>query len=64
MSQIGKPIRREEDFRLLQGRGRYLDDVSMMRQAHAAVLRSPVAHGDIVSVDVTAALASPGGWRC
>ena len=60
MSQIGKPVRREEDFRLLQGRGRYLDDVSMMRQAHAAVLRSPVAHGDIVSVDVTAALASPG----
>ena len=60
MSQIGKPVRREEDLRLLQGRGRYLDDVSVLRQAHAAVLRSPVAHADIVSIDASAALASPG----
>ena len=60
MNQIGEPIRREEDFRLLQGRGRYLDDVSMMRQSHAVLLRSPIAHGEIVSVDVKTALASPG----
>ena len=60
MNQIGEPIRREEDFRLLQGRGRYLDDVSMMRQSHAVLLRSPIAHGEIVSVEVKTALASPG----
>jgi carbon-monoxide dehydrogenase large subunit len=60
MSQIGKPVLREEDLRLLQGRGRYLDDVTPMGQAHAVVLRSPVAHADILSIDVSVALVFPG----
>ena len=42
---IGQPVSRKEDPKLLTGRGRYSDDVDLPGQAHAVVLRSPVAHG-------------------
>ena len=51
MNGIGAAVVREEDLRLLQGRGRYLDDVSALKLAHAVVLRSPVAHAEIVSLN-------------
>jgi carbon-monoxide dehydrogenase large subunit len=57
---IGQPVRRKEDFRLLTGRGRYGDDVSLPRMAHAVFVRSPHAHAWIVSIDKRAALAAPG----
>ncbi len=60
MVRIGDPIQREEDIRLLQGRGRYADDVSAMNQARAWVLRSPFAHADIKSIDTSAARSAPG----
>ena len=41
---IGMPVRREEDFRLLRGKGRYVDDVREANEAHGYVLRSPHAH--------------------
>ena len=60
MMRIGDPVQREEDLRLLTGRGRYLDDVNLLNQARAHVLRSPFAHADIRSIDTTAAKAAPG----
>ncbi len=57
---IGKPVRRREDLRLLTGRGRYSDDINVPGQAYAVMVRSPHAHARIRSVNVTAALASPG----
>jgi len=57
---IGQPVRRVEDRRFITGRGRYLDDVSRPRQAHAVFLRSPHAHARIGSIDVAAAAAAPG----
>lgn len=57
---IGQPVRREEDPRLLTGRGEFLNDVNLYRQAHAYVLRSPHAHARIVSIDTSAARAAPG----
>ncbi len=60
MAKIGDPVIREEDWRLLKGRGRYLDDVTMLDQSHAHVLRSPMAHAVIRSIDVSAALNAPG----
>ena len=44
---MGQSVPRTEDPRLLTGRGRYIDDVSMMGQCHAFVLRSPHAHARI-----------------
>ena len=60
---IGQARRREEDPRLLRGRGRYADDVHLPREARGYVLRSPHAHARIRSIDVGEAAALPG-VRC
>jgi carbon-monoxide dehydrogenase large subunit len=52
--------RRSEDGPLLQGRGRFTDDVDLPGQAHAVFLRAPVAHALIRSIDPGPALARPG----
>jgi aerobic carbon-monoxide dehydrogenase large subunit len=57
---IGSPVERVEDLRFLRGRGQYLDDLTRAGQWHAAIVRSPVAHGRIRSIDTAVALAMPG----
>jgi carbon-monoxide dehydrogenase large subunit len=57
---IGSPVERVEDLRFLRGRGQYLDDLTRTGQWHAAIVRSPVAHGRIRAIDTAAALAMPG----
>lgn len=57
---IGQSVRRVEDPRLVQGLGRYADDVSVARQAYAAIVRSPHAHARIRGIDTTAARSAPG----
>jgi carbon-monoxide dehydrogenase large subunit len=51
---------RREDARLLRGGGRYISDVSLPGQLHAAFVRSSNAHANLLEVDVSAALAVPG----
>jgi carbon-monoxide dehydrogenase large subunit len=50
---------RKEDPRFIRGRGTYVDDVNLPGMLHGAVLRSPLAHARIVSIDTSAALAHP-----
>lgn len=58
---IGDSVRRVEDPRLLMGGGRYTDDTKLASPAaRAYVLRSPHAHADIKSIDVSAAQKAPG----
>src|SRR5271165_82742 len=57
---IGQPVRREEDLRLLKGRGRYVDDVREPNEARGYVLRSPHAHARIAALDTRRARAAPG----
>ena len=57
---IGQPVRRKEDFRLLTGRGCFVDDLAPPGLAHAVFVRSPHAHARIVAIDKAAALAAPG----
>src|SRR5436309_15594756 len=57
---IGQPVRREEDLRLLKGRGRYVDDVREPNEARGYVLRSPHAHARISALDARRARAAPG----
>src|SRR6516225_9835758 len=57
---IGQPVRRKEDFRLLTGRGCFVDDLAQPGLAQAVFVRSPHAHARIVAVDATPALAAPG----
>ncbi len=56
----GQPVRREEDRRLLLGGGRYTDDINLPGQAHAHMLRSPLAHARITGLDTAAARGAPG----
>ena len=60
MVRIGQAVPRGEDARLLQGRGRYADDVTAADQARAFVLRSTHAHADIGAIDPSAAVEVPG----
>ena len=57
---IGTPMERREDLRFLRGRGQYVDDLAVPGLLQAAILRSAVAHGRLVSVDTSAALKCPG----
>lgn len=57
---IGHSVRRKEDDRFIQGAGRYLDDIVLPGMLHMAILRSPVAHARIVSIDSSEASAIPG----
>lgn len=50
---------RKEDPRFVRGMGQYCDDVQLPGMLHLAILRSPLAHARIVSIDKTAAEAHP-----
>ena len=57
---IGARVARKEDRRFITGAGRYVDDMVVPGMKHAAFVRSPHAHADITSVDVSAAKDMPG----
>ncbi|MCW2954211.1 MAG: carbon-monoxide dehydrogenase, large subunit [Conexibacter sp.] len=52
-------LKRKEDARFIRGQGTYVDDVQLPGMLHGAILRSPVAHARIASIDTSAALAHP-----
>ena len=57
---IGAAVLRKEDDRLLTGRGQFTDDINRPGQAYMYILRSPLAHARIVSIDASAAEEAPG----
>jgi carbon-monoxide dehydrogenase large subunit len=57
---VGASVQRREDPRLLTGHGHYVDDVVLPGMLHAAFLRSPIARGEIVGLDIEAATAASG----
>ncbi|MGW4057460.1 xanthine dehydrogenase family protein molybdopterin-binding subunit [Amycolatopsis sp. NPDC004747] len=58
--EVGKSRRRKEDERLITGRTRWTDNITLPGLLHMAVLRSPFAHAKIVSIDTAAAKSAPG----
>ena len=52
-------IQRKEDPRFVRGKGNYVDDIVLPGMLHGAILRAPVAHARLVSIDTTEALAHP-----
>ncbi|WP_037310627.1 xanthine dehydrogenase family protein molybdopterin-binding subunit [Ruegeria halocynthiae] len=62
MEKFGKSqsVKRTEDQRFLTGQGRYMDDDVPANALFAAFFRSPVAHGQITSLDLEAARAADG----
>jgi len=57
---IGQPVTRKEDPRFLTGRGRYVADIDLVRQAQAVFVFSPHAHAQIRAVDKSVAEQMPG----
>ena len=57
---VGESVKRSEDQRILTGTGNYVDDVQLPGMLHAAFLRSPLAHGTITGIDISAAESVPG----
>ncbi len=57
---MGASRRRVEDNRFLRGRGNYVDDIVLPGMLHMEILRSPVAHAMIKSIDTSKAWAMPG----
>jgi 2-furoyl-CoA dehydrogenase large subunit len=57
---IGVSVPRIENHALLRGRGRFMDDIAVAKGTlHAAVLRSPHAHAEILSIDASECLKRP-----
>lgn len=57
---MGEPLKRKEDPRLIQGLGKFVDDLKLPRMAFAAILRSPYAHAMIKKIDASKAEEFPG----
>jgi carbon-monoxide dehydrogenase large subunit len=57
---VGQSVERVEDLRFLAGRGQFVDDVSVAGLLHAVILRSPVAHAQVVRIDAAGARRYPG----
>ncbi|HET9035215.1 MAG TPA: molybdopterin cofactor-binding domain-containing protein [Myxococcaceae bacterium] len=57
---FGKSVRRREDPRFITGRGTFTDDVKLPGTHHAAFVRSSLAHGRIVNIDASRAMAHSG----
>ena len=57
---LGASRRRVEDNRFIRGKGNYIDDIALPGMLHMEILRSPLAHARIRSIDVSAAWAIPG----
>ncbi len=58
-SEIGRDRRRKEDQRLITGRTRWTDNITLPGMLHMAMVRSPFAHAKITSIDTTEAKAAP-----
>ncbi len=57
---VGRTRLRKEDARLVTGRTNFTDDIRLPGMVHMALVRSPMAHATINSVDLSGALEMPG----
>ncbi len=57
---VGAALKRKEDRRLLQGRGRFVGDMTRAGMLHAAFARSPFPAAGVTAIDARAARRAPG----
>jgi carbon-monoxide dehydrogenase large subunit len=57
---VGRTRLRKEDARLVTGRTNWTDDIRLNGTLHMQIVRSPMAHARITSVDLSGALEMPG----
>ena len=58
--QFGARVQRNEDDRLIRGKGSFVDDIPLVNALHGAFVRSQVPRAKIRRIDTTAAAALPG----
>ncbi len=56
--EIGRDRRRKEDQRLITGRTKWTDNITLPGMLHLAMVRSPHAHAKITNIDTSAAAAA------
>ena len=59
-ASLGAPMKRKEDPRFIQGKGRYVDDIVLPGMLYMAVVRSPYSHAEVKSIDISEAMKVPG----
>ena len=57
---LGASRKRVEDNRFIRGRGNYTDDITLPGMLHMEILRSPLPHARIRSIDTSKAWQIPG----
>lgn len=57
---MGHRMKRKEDPRFIQGKGRYVDDIKLPGMLYMDIVRSPYAHAKILEIDASAALEMDG----
>jgi aerobic carbon-monoxide dehydrogenase large subunit len=57
---LGARMKRKEDPRFIQGKGRYVDDLVMPGMLHMAIVRSPYPHATLKAIDISDAMKVPG----
>jgi carbon-monoxide dehydrogenase large subunit len=57
---VGESVPRREDFRFLTGTGTFSEDIRLTGMLYASVVRSTLAHADIIAIDTDLARAQPG----
>ena len=57
---MGHSVPRKEDARFIRGKGNFVDDVKLPGMLHLDIVRSPMAHARITSINTEKALAIPG----
>src|SRR5690606_1533997 len=58
-AEIGRDRRRKEDQRLITGRTRWTDNITLPGMLHVAMVRSPFPHARILSIDTSEAEDAP-----
>ena len=59
-AEVGRARKRKEDARLITGRTRWTDNITLPGMLHLAVVRSPLAHAKITRINTDAAKRLPG----
>src|SRR5581483_397589 len=59
-ASMGVAMKRKEDPRFIQGKGHYVDDITLPGMLYMAVVRSPYPHAEIASIDIAEAMKVPG----
>ena len=62
--ELTQDQKRVEDYRLLIGKGEFVDDLKSKETAYLGIVRSPYAHARILSVDVSEAKKNPDYIDC